>query len=737
MIDHEEVYRFYLGIDEAPSRRVVPIWGNSHSRDRKREDGRRIVRDSITQGFIFTPGEGYEEILDGSIENTYYLTINEIVDGEEVLYFPGEFNRTDCKFDLDSGKIEASLRVNDQNAEFLEQEDTEFDLIKLGTPESPVSFKVFASLQVYAAGSQQVGVLYDGNYFPRNVEAITDQRTGRDSEGNVIDPVSASDILVNDLNFSNPTEVFFIPYRDDYPVDISGQYFPNDPDNLTSRRFRRADGLFIWRLDDSGQNMYVEDSAGNTVAARRLRPGTDFFGPLVFIGSDPVVTATISRIDVFGRFNIPDGMDWPGNPDNLRGPVEGDQFAPEGTTAQTAPYQLAVVPSVAFSDTDYGYGRFTNTGNYPNSGEFILPPAANQADIFYYPIGRDLWTNVSFWALYDLGTELLVENSAITRVISSAFTLSDSINRLLEEIDPNLSFDGTTTNSEFLFGDVNPLTGNAPFEYVVVPKSNILVKSYDKPAGRAPIKFSDVTQLLRFCFQGEAVIESDGVFKIETERWFENGQTYDDAEPLLGIDLTALIERHTERPWAYFTDNFEFDKERLPERIVFGWMDEVTDPFEGDDLVMLSKYVQRGQKEERRVSFFSTDLQLAVNLPGSFTNSGFFLLACERDEEGNLFVAKTDVPGFGSIQNGALSWPYLQAVYYRDNLPARRYLVNGEEETARSTRPTKKQTVRTPVPPNLSPLKLARTNLGSGLPDSINENMVSKVASINISYGTD
>jgi hypothetical protein len=419
--------------------------------------------------------------------------------------------------------------------------------------------------------------------------------------------------------------------------------------------------------------------------------------------------------------------------------AEGDQFA-VGTNFQFS-YPVTVdslIATDAVSVIDDGAGRYAADGIGLNAGRFIdVPETLDSNGIPVIPISRGQWKDVGWFFYWPdlLLTQLRDAGQQID--LSDAFKLSDAVNTVVKTIDSRLSFADTPDYSQFLFNDINPVTGGPKITYLVAPKSNVTSFNYDQPASKAVVKMNDFVEFFRTCFQAEIFIDADFKLRVETEKYFENGERYDPGDPGVGIDLTLIKEPKTGEPWAYLTNKFEFIKDQIPERLIFKWMDNVSDSFEGEDILAISRYGQAGQKEERSVTRMSTDLQLAVSQPGGFSNEGFFVLAAAENEEGELVVLETVVPRYGPIQNGALSFPYLHDKYYRVNMPTVRINLNGSDITAESTRPTKRQTVTAPIEPDTSAFTLGRTALGAGLIESISENMATKVAEIELALGTD
>lgn len=89
------------------------------------------------------------------------------------------------------------------------------------------------------------------------------------------------------------------------------------------------------------------------------------------------------------------------------------------------------------------------------------------------------------------------------------------------------------------------------------------------------------------------------------------------------------------------------------------------------------------------------------------------------------------------MQNGVLSWQYLQPTFYVFDLPARYALINNEEVTAIGIDRKKKQTVSYPSLTDPDPQKLVKTFIGDGQIDNISITLHSRMNNITLKYDTE
>ncbi len=158
--------------------------------------------------------------------------------------------------------------------------------------------------------------------------------------------------------------------------------------------------------------------------------------------------------------------------------------------------------------TEYG---LANNGEY-----FVEPYFLGIGKV--WPIAKSTWANSSIWFENTVYEEIAEESGRKAYTFSDGAMISEVIKVLLAEIDSTLSHDGTNEYSEFLYGDTNPITGNA-FRVLITQKTNITSGEYDTPAQTAPITLSDVFTMLKNTFNVYWYIE-DSKLKFEHISFF-------------------------------------------------------------------------------------------------------------------------------------------------------------------------------------------------------------------------
>ena len=89
------------------------------------------------------------------------------------------------------------------------------------------------------------------------------------------------------------------------------------------------------------------------------------------------------------------------------------------------------------------------------------------------------------------------------------------------------------------------------------------------------------------------------------------------------------------------------------------------------------------------------------------------------------------------LQNGYLSFVYLQPTFYVWDLPASRVQINGSETYAMGVERKKKQTVNYPNIDDPNPIQLIKTSIGTGQVEKISINLSSRMNKLTIKHDTE
>jgi hypothetical protein len=206
----------------------------------------------------------------------------------------------------------------------------------------------------------------------------------------------------------------------------------------------------------------------------------------------------------------------------------------------------------------------------------------------------------------------------------------------------------------------------------------------------------------------------------------------------VGYDLTTIANRNGKK-WAFGTAQYSFDKEDMPARYEYSWMDEVTQLFKGNPINILSSFVKEDKVEEVNIANFTSDVDYMLLAPEMCSKDGFALLQPVAD--GNDYVLEITSVTIGAydyqLQNYLVSMYVLQQLLLTYDMPSWNIEVNGVAVTASGIQRNRKQQVTFPAgdsDPNV--LQLVKTTLGNGEYDKISVNLSSRMAKVTLKYDT-
>ena len=260
-----------------------------------------------------------------------------------------------------------------------------------------------------------------------------------------------------------------------------------------------------------------------------------------------------------------------------------------------------------------------------DDGYYFLPPDDNHQ---YVPIGQSKWINTSLWFLVSTYTTSVDIHARDAYTLNDAYPLWSCISVLLNEVAPGVTFAGNTNYSSFLYSGRDDLGARDNALYIT-PKSNITAGEYQTPAQTAPVTLKLLLDMLKNTYKCHWFIDEQNRLRIEHVEWFRRGGSYD-GNMSVGLDLTAMKNLRTGLSWAYGTNEYSYDKQEMPQRYEFGWMDKVTMLFNGNAMEVVSPYVEQGKIEDISVSQITTDVDYMLLNPSAISNDGFVAMTVEE-----------------------------------------------------------------------------------------------------------
>ena len=715
------IYKFEL-TQNGSTTQVRPIYSAGLAKDFEKESGQQFFREKLS-GEIRFEGPDYTTISGAAFETRFALQIFISYDAGTTWasYWQGEFWKTDCTFDDDAQVVSVKVSPTDRYTEVLNGIEREFNLIDLAPEIAQVQADKRPMIQVYTPGDTVIACFLSGMWWEQECEAIDDPAQlvnhfyfAKNASGRVISPSGVSSLPDVFLGAAPATVTSPVEY-------VNGAY-------KFIYRTQTISGGFRWWLEIARVSDSVVLWRYTTTSGSAMPWTADSYSLAAVSGSGATGTVTITwrDIDVYARYVL--------DVDTLAGvatyDIPSDDLCPDNRNYhKVIGYGVSNVIffSQRLSATPTKWGLYA-------PGQYYQEPYSLVGDEFF-PVARNSWGRVSVWFAFSAVDWLLEQEGRAPFTIRHAYPLSSVISVLLAQIAPGVTHAGTIDYSEFLYG--TNLLGVAQ-TVMITPKSNIVSAGYDQPAQKAPITLKDVTDMLRDCYRCYWWIDDQNRFRIEHIEYFNNGGSYY-GSPVVGMDLTQMTVKRTGKAWATAINKYTFEKPEMAGRYEFGWMDEVTQLFEGYPIDIVSQYVQQDRIEQVSVRNFTSDIDYILLNPSAVSMDGFVLLGAVMQGSG-YGLPYEDVTPQGAtqhiIQNAFASFVKLQE-YYDFDMPAPEYTINGVQHIARGVKRLRTQEVSFPClnDPNL--LQLVKTGLGNGTIEKMSINLSSRNAKTTLRHDTE
>lgn len=734
-------YRFFLQLNGGGDKIAAnPVYNDDMTLDYELESNQRFYRAKLSGQFQFVRND-YFTIMGAAFDTVYYLYIEKSNDWGATWeqYYKAQFMRTDCTINDDDLVVTVQPQPIDQYNDIIAGLEKEYNILSLAPEIERITLQKRPLIQIYIPGENIVSCFLGGLSWEQDATAINDIN---DLES-VYYFSKITTITAITLNVGTPTNDTEQQYLDANPWinEARGQYIGD----LRTYKFINPNNGYYIQAENPGQSgRYLLFNADNVQLAATpifTDPDPTSYGSnFRFEYGYDVQDATYqfaflfqsvgASIPVMGRYLL--DVETIAGLNTYELPVD-DIVGNNRNYRRAIGYAVTDVIAVStnFSDSPTEYGLADN-------GKYYNPPYSLYGQKFY-PIARSRWQNYSIWFAFHFMDESLESQGRKPYILRDNYPVSSILSVLLEKVAPGITHEATPAYSQFLYNLNNPLTGYS-FRLFVTPKSNILVGDYQTPVQKAPGTLGQFLDMLRNTFQLYWHIEDDKLC-IEHISWYKNGGTYD-GSPVIGYNLTKLENRRNGKTWDFGTSEYSFKKEDLPERYQFKWMDEVTDPFVGEAIQIVSKYVQPGKIEEINIGGFTSDIDLMMLNPEAMNQDGFALFAAEYNyntRQYELPFCRYDVDNVTYyLQNGFLAMVNLQPQYWLYDMPAKHLVVNGVQVWAYGVQRRKSQKLTFPVGNNdPDVLQLVKTPLGKGQYEKISINLSSRTAEVILNYDTE
>lgn len=738
------MYRFFITV-EGVETEVSPLLPDGTFKDWDLESGEVFFREKINQKFKFIRSD-FDLINDEPFETKFDFRISFNPGVEIANYYQGYFFKTDCNFDEDARRVEVDITPADGYEEILTGLDKEFNLVDLAPEAESITGRKRPIIQIYIPGSSFITSYYGGNVSEQQI---------------AIDPVTDHTTLLNTYRFTRGKRICKVAGITDVwgtpSPDVRGDY---DPATRESTLYKIVDVV----VSGATRGYEIRRKSDNAILfkTQNLAGGRGFtINTLPFLGTLGTGTGTVyaAVYDIYVRYLT--------NLDEVRGVATFARPATdivEGFGNYNRVIGFNIDNFTHYEDLE---AESTSFGPTPSLGfgtpkryykELLFSVVSGLNDPF--PVSKSDWGFGSLWFFSDIDIEYTEFIDGEEVELKTNYSLHSVIQKLLGAVGSDLTFLADTDHSVFLFNTLNPIcsfpyqdfesegilqinTGNA--RYWITPKSNIVVSSAGSVRGGfqaatiAKITFRDLLTMLKNTMRLFWYIE-DGKFRIEHISFFQKGRSYS-ALPAVAFDLTVLAEPKTKLAWSTGLNQYSFDKDKMPERIEFKWMDNVTLGFNGFPIEILSPIVQKGLIDRREVNLFTSDIDFMVINPDLVNLEGFAVMATvEHDNENKLPFVEIIYQYNRKIllQNGWLANLFLHPNFHVFDLPASEVKINDSEESLFTNISRKKiqENLKFPSTQDPNPISVVKTFIGEGLIQKMQVNLFSRVVNVTLQHDT-
>lgn len=630
------IYKFQLSAGN-DTRQAFPIYKDDLAIEYALEQNQEFYRGKLSGKLTFQKDD-YLFIRNKVFDTQFDVVISISYNGGQTwaVYWSGQFWKTDCEFNEDDQTAIVAPSVNDRYNAILAGMDKEYDLINLAPVIQPVKLDKRPMIQVYIPGQTVIGCFLSGMWWEQECDEVTNESI---LENKYYFTKNKTARIVEVMQQGTPAipEVYFgEPYSGIGTTEYvkEGYKFLHSYYRETSATFERFQ---IVRISDD--KVMWQAIFGNQKP--QTYPIEIELIPVSGTGASGTIKLYIHDTSIFARYvtdvEHASGLD--------ASPVPTDDIVENNRNySHVIGYYFpnTIWISDYFTTTPTKWGIY-QPGLYYDAG---IPTTTGYGEVF--PIARAAWSHISYWFVFSAFDWLVEQRWRKEYTLKDAFPVWSAISVLLAKIAPGVTHDKTTDYSQFLY-DINPVT-NIKQHLFIAPKSNVVSSSYDQPAQKAPITLKRITDMLRDCFRCYWFIDEQNRFRIEHISYFMRGGTYTE-QPVVGINLTEQIVTRNGKPWAYARNQYEFDKPEMAARYQFGWMDDVTEPFDGYPIDVISKYVTPDNIEQIDVSQFTSDVDYILLNPGEISKDGFVLLAGADENYLEEPITKSGTPTSGIIFN--------------------------------------------------------------------------------------
>lgn len=694
----------------------------------------------VDEEFDLIVGQDLRAKFSLSMQDTYYIFSTKQM----------SFMRTDCEIDVNHKLVTVTPKLFNPYKKFIDKRDEEYSVVDMGLNKKTLITHLWPQTQVYVQDDNKIQVF--GLYGRGAQPQVTPSHSHEDLHDNMR---FECNVIAGAISFTSLDEKKVFVLR------------PSSFNNSVTTRWGTWQCAYFGLVGAGTQSPigvyfgYKADSqASSFTGSMRFAPLLEWIyqvdaqgpvGPIPFpqlgdiidnlyanVGGDgvnyrfwPIYTGTAIP-EPFDDFVMPD--------DDITKSFSNNYKTRAYSPPQTNTVYNNIVVSTRTSTTPTIYGRVGNSNLFYNTPD---------DDNVYIPMKRESWVDgASLWTKPINVSTSFANTYAIEKSVADFYSLYDVINGMLQKIAPEVVFLHDTTHSQFLFSQINPVTGVSQLEKYMTQKSNVLKLDYDYPAWKAPLKWSQLEELLKNAFNCYTELfydDSDNAWhlRIEHVKYYMNGHSYDDNEDNGSVvDLIQAFDGFNRESLSFRTNRWKYDTESQADRYEFGWMDTQTEVFDGKPLIVTSEYslYEDAKKEECKVSWFDTDIDFAMSVTSEISSDGFMLVSAQSDDFIEFINTSAQVNNPG-MQNYSLSFEYLVPSFHLYNKYAEKMVIEGTTvllDVAVRKKMRIAEDIQFKVPKNeeVFPSYLVKTEAGFAEIDDITIDMTDNSCTATLRYNT-
>ena len=718
-----------------------PVFGDDLCLKISREDNQVFNRAKMDGTLRFVGGD-FDFVASASHNTLFTL---EVLVGS-VSLGTASFYKSDCDLDYDGKCCTIKMQTTDKYEKFLAALDNKYNLVRLAPEVQSLSLNKRAVLQFYMRGDDKL-TNYLGN-MAFEADTINDAPSKTDYQ------------LTNNLkftkiyNYSKVTigfdSVALAQFDNADAIAASAGTYKASFSGSSPSILTREDGRYTIKPVTgpvSGMSILTIFDSNNIISAREDVGGGQYnyfdidIDGLSFSGSSQgsielfddgqmsygvIGDASETTKTMYCRM-LSDQTAYGENP-TLISSLNNDIMEDSHNYLYVAGVTWLSLTSRVIMSTEK---TLTPTPYYDGNGEYYVEPEVQTAGNRVFPIGESTWGEMSFWFESSVLLFTQIDSSANVRyTLPDAYPIHSAIERLLEQIDPTLSFHPTAEYSAFLYEEDLDLQAYLPTPMVrdggglyITPITNIKKTRYEQAAQRGDITLKQILDMLRKVYQCYWFIDGDNRLRIEHISYFKGGKDYILGYPPVDVDITAMKDLPNGLKWSFGTDKLGYDTKLCPSRYEFEWADACTEQFNGEPIDIKDGYIEGGSTEKISVANFTSDIDYTILSPNSVSDDIYALLEANNLRRVQITRVRHGSEGpWYAMQNGYCSFLYVEQNYWPYDLGGWSAVFGGQVLPVLDTKRFANQDINFPIDLSAMPadeVLTIRTGLGAGSVESM------------------